>query len=419
MHARLLLLALCAAVCLGQDSGLPPEVLLLSQIKVKMAETLRTQPNYTCVQQIERSRRRVPKHRYELLDHLRLEVALVDGKELFAWPGSKKFEDTELHEMVTGGAIGNGNFALHARAVFLSSAPLFTFRGEETTAGRKAYRFDYKVSLPMSGYHIRVNGSEAVVAYHGSFWADLDTLDVMRLEVVAEDIPPALGLEAAHDVMDYARAKIGGSDFLLPSASELSMTDLAGNESRNHTQFVSCRQYTGESVLSFGEPEAENTVQGSVEPATGGDLPGELYAEIQLESEIDSATSMVGDPVTAVLQRPVRSKGRMLLPQGATLSGRIIRLQKIGDECVLDVHFTEAQAKGWRWNLFAHIAEISLPSFSFSTPDRFDRNIEPKPKPEVGTMYMRGGRIHLTRGVRILLRTEDMAAVRESHSAPL
>ena len=55
MHARLLLLALCAAVCRGQDTGLPPDILLLSRIKVKMAETLRTQPNYTCVQRIERS----------------------------------------------------------------------------------------------------------------------------------------------------------------------------------------------------------------------------------------------------------------------------------------------------------------------------------------------------------------------------
>src|SRR4051794_5160033 len=115
MHARLLLLALCAEVCPGQDTGLRPDVLLLSRIKIKMAETLRTQPNYTCLQRIERSQRRLPKHRYELLDNLRLEVALVEGKELFAWPGSKKFEDTELHQMVTGGAIGNGNFALHAR----------------------------------------------------------------------------------------------------------------------------------------------------------------------------------------------------------------------------------------------------------------------------------------------------------------
>jgi len=417
MHARLLLLALCAEVCPGQDTGLRPDVLLLSRIKVKMAETLRTQPNYTCLQRIERSQRRLPKHRYELLDNLRLEVALVDGKELFAWPGSKKFEDTELHQMVTGGAIGNGNFALHARAVFLSSAPIFSFRGEEDMGGRRAVRFDYKVSLPTSGYHIRVNGSEAVVAYHGSFWADPDTLDVLRLEVVAEDIPPTLGLQSATDVMDYARAQIGASDFLLPAASELSMTDLSGNESRNRTRFASCRQYTGESVLSFAEPQEEADSAGRAERAAALDVPGELYVEVRLESEIDWGKSMVGDEVTAVLERPLRRKGRLVLPGGATLSGRIVRLQKLGEECVLDVRFTEAHSKELRWNLFAHIAEIRVLNFAFA-PDRLERSFVPKRKPEVGTMYIRG-RVHLPRGARIVLRTEDTAADRESHSAPL
>ena len=53
--------------------------------------------------------------------------------------------------------------------VFLSSAPVFSFRGEENMGGRKAVRFDYKVSLPTSGYHIRVNGSEvlSVKVIHG------------------------------------------------------------------------------------------------------------------------------------------------------------------------------------------------------------------------------------------------------------
>jgi len=417
MHARLLLLALCAAACRGQDAGLPRDILLLSRIKVKMAETLRTQPNYTCVQRIERSQRRLPKHRYELLDNLRLEVALVDGKELFAWPGSKKFEDTELHQMVTGGAIGNGNFALHARAVFLSSAPVFSFRGEEDMGGRKAVRFDYKVSLAASGYHIRVNGSEAVVAYHGSFWADPDTLDVVRLEVVAEDIPPTLGLQSASDVMDYARAQIGASDFLLPAASELSMIDLSGNESRNRTRFASCRQYTGESVLSFAEPQAQDLPAGLVQESAVLDVPGELYAEIRLETEIDSGKSMVGDEVTAVLERPLRRKGRLVLPGGATMAGRIVRLQRLGEEWVFDVHFTEAHSKELRWILFAHIAEIRVPNFAFA-PDLLERSFVPQRKPEVGTMYIRG-RVHLPRGARIVLRTEDTAADRESHSAPL
>ena len=42
------------------------------------------------------------------------------------------------------------------------------------------------------GYRLRVNDREAVVGFHGSFYADPVTLDVRRMEVVAEDIPAEL-----------------------------------------------------------------------------------------------------------------------------------------------------------------------------------------------------------------------------------
>jgi hypothetical protein len=109
----------------AQSSQLAPEVATLSKIKRRMVETLARQPNYTCIQQVERSHRRLPRGKYELLDLVRIEVALVEGKEMFAWPGSRKFEDMDLGTMVTGGAIGTGNFATHARAVFQTSFRVF------------------------------------------------------------------------------------------------------------------------------------------------------------------------------------------------------------------------------------------------------------------------------------------------------
>ena len=74
------------AIDLGAQE-LSPEVLLLARIKVKMAENLKGLPNYTCLQTIERSTRDAGNRRYRPLDTVRVEVALVDGKELFAWPG--------------------------------------------------------------------------------------------------------------------------------------------------------------------------------------------------------------------------------------------------------------------------------------------------------------------------------------------
>ena len=71
-------------------------------------------------------------------DTLRLEVALVDGKEMFAWPGSKQFEDRDLSDLVATGMFGNGNFAIYARILFLSNVAVFEDRGETQLGGRPA-----------------------------------------------------------------------------------------------------------------------------------------------------------------------------------------------------------------------------------------------------------------------------------------
>src|SRR5260221_8054694 len=120
---------LVAGLLAGQ--GLAPEVLLLARIRTHMQGVLEKQPNYTCSETIERSRRRNVRKRFELVDALHLEVAVVEGKELFAWPGEREFKDRDLREIAPGGAIGNGSFAMHARAVFLSNSATITYKGTE------------------------------------------------------------------------------------------------------------------------------------------------------------------------------------------------------------------------------------------------------------------------------------------------
>ena len=181
-----------------------------------------------------------------------MEVALVDGKEMFAWPGSRKFEQTDLRSMVTTGTFGNGNFALHARAIFISPSPTFEYRGEWQLDGRTSLRRDYRVPLFLSGYQIRVAEKEATVGYHGSFYADPETLDVRHIQVIADDISVELGLAETTDTMDYGRLPIGDAEFLLPVSSQLTWRCVSG--SRNDVRLHTCRQFTGESVLSFGDP---------------------------------------------------------------------------------------------------------------------------------------------------------------------
>ena len=156
-----------------------------------MADVLLRQPDYTCTETVERTRQAAGS-RSRIEDTLRLEVALVDGKEMFAWPGSKQFEDRDLSELVSTGMFGDGNFATYARILFLTNLAVFDERGQAQLNGRPSWRYDFRVSRSAGGSRLRVDGREAVVGFHGSFYADPMTLDVRRIEVEVEDIPAAL-----------------------------------------------------------------------------------------------------------------------------------------------------------------------------------------------------------------------------------
>jgi hypothetical protein len=338
---------------------LKPESILLARIRVVMAENLQRLPNYTCLQTIERARRPAPTRKFQLMDTLRLEVALVGGKELFSWPGAGQFEERELRDFV-GGTSGNGSFGLHARAVFLSNVPRFTWVGERERNGRKTVRFDYEVPLLLSGFQLRVGDRAAVVGYRGSFWADAATLDLVRLEVHAVDIPPHLGLQAAGDSMEYARVPIGEGDFLLPESSELSMLSLDGSENVNRTRFSACRQYTGESVIRFDEaPETSPVSAAPPPPAAPIELPEGVTLDAELEAPLRIDRAMIGDRIAARLRLPAKLKGEVLLSKGARVHGRIVRLERWrgGDYYLLGIRLESVESGGRRGPVHAEMVD--------------------------------------------------------------
>ena len=106
-------LLLCLSTASDAQEEVAPE--RIERIKAKMADNLRRLPNYTCTETIERFMRGPRSRIFAPLDTLRLEVALVDGNELFARAGAGKVEEKDIWEIVgDGAAIGNGDFALLA-----------------------------------------------------------------------------------------------------------------------------------------------------------------------------------------------------------------------------------------------------------------------------------------------------------------
>jgi hypothetical protein len=304
---------------------LTPETILLGRTRYHMVETLRRIPNYTCLETIERSVRQPRSKRATLVDALRLEVAVVDGRELFSWPGERQFKERDLRELAPGGALGNGNFALHAKSVFGGTYVRFTFLGKEQREGREVARFEYTVPQQFSGYQIRVGDASAVVPYHGQVVVDANTLDVIDLEVIADDLPAHLKLQRATDFMHYSRQRIGEADHLLPVSSEMTMVGLDGAESRNKVTFSGCRQYSGESVVRFDDPEptAEAAPAAPVVPRVATELPGDLLIEASLDETFAMDKAATGDLLALTVQRDARHRKVTMIPKGARIRARV------------------------------------------------------------------------------------------------
>ncbi len=391
-----------AVLCLRAQTPLPPDLDALAKIRTRMMFNLSHQPNYTCIETIERSSRPKQSAKLRVVDTLRLEVALVDGRELFAWPGSKRFEDSDVTQFVTTGVIGNGNFGTHAHALFGTRSATFHYVGEEEFQGKKAIRFNYNVPQMLSGYRIRVASANAIVGYHGAFYANPSTFDMERIEVIADNIPAALMLASTVDKIDYAVARIGEGDFLLPSQSELSMVGSAGGEERNHVQFSACRQFTGESVVTFDETATKPDA--APIPVREFDLPEGLDVTLITTQEIDLRSAAVGDPVPVRVNYDVKQKGRLLVPKGATATGRITRLEKYDNYSILGIEFPEIEAPGilarMKGNLVS-AAGVKAPTFPRGTSGR---GRTPRSAGE-GIVWMTPGQLHLARGCIMFWRT--------------
>jgi hypothetical protein len=380
----------CVASVSVAAQDLPPETVQLAHIRSHMVAQLGRQPDYTCLEIVERSRRGGGQKSFQRLDTVRLEVAMVDQQEMFGWPGAKKFESTDLREMVKSGAIGSGNFSSFASAIFEGNGAVFVYQGVEG----EFVRYDYHVSLLNSGYSIRHGAHAATVAFHGSIYANPQTLDVQRIEVQAEDIPQELRLSATRTRMEYARVKIGDADFLLPAESEMTLTNLEGEQYRNSVRLTACRQFTGESMLTFDDVAAESAPKASPKPSVEEvTLPADLVLELKLTGEIDTKTAAVGDPVGALLTSDVKRKGQLLVAKGAKASGRITHLNKRADYTELGFEFDEVESGAAHAHFKGAIDSIPQGWFLATTGNQSFTAIRRMPSGETFVLVRSGVRI--------------------------
>ena len=329
---RLYFILAAGALLRAQTAPLSDDVLLLGRIRRHALGSLATIPSYTCLETIDRETRVSARQPFKPLDVVQLEVAEFGARELFAWPGQTNFEDKDGQIL---GLSSHGEFYAHLHTVMAGSS-VIRYAGKENCEGSPCVRYDFQVAQPFTGWTLTSAGGRSMVAESGSFWADLETANVFRLVVTAEDIPVELGMRSAELDIHYGSTNLingrpspkgsffsESQPFQLPQSFSLHTALYSGQESLNTVSFTHCREYQAESkVVAEAAPEIGPEPQ--LQELT---LPARLNIELRLTTPVRSGVNHVGDRIEAVVDREVRNKGGLLLPRGAEVVGRVRRME--------------------------------------------------------------------------------------------
>jgi len=341
---------------LGASGSVPaqdlaPETLLLARFKEHLTDRLAHLPEYTCIENIDRYHRS-PPGKLGPLDRVQVEVLYSGADEWYGWPGAHTLAEKDPIQFIAGGMIGNGLFALFQNDL-LNFATTYTYRGEEALepGGPPLAKYDFRLPRLMSGQQITLPVGKGRVGLKGSVWIESHTLDLLRLTVEADEIPTYLPLAEMSARIDYAHTRIGASDILLAQNADLHMQEILGEENYDRFEFTHCSQFHAESAVRFAEAADERAAPADVRrpapPAPPEEkIPALLAVTIQLDTPL-SATDIVGKALMAHTAGNVRYKGKIAIPDGSRVRGRLRRLQRQDDtHFAVGLEFSEIEVGG-------------------------------------------------------------------------
>ncbi|HUA58056.1 MAG TPA: polymer-forming cytoskeletal protein [Verrucomicrobiae bacterium] len=416
MFARSAILA--AAILLAPLAVIPqdlaPEVLLLSRIKRHLREELAHVPNYTCLETISRFHRdpKSPPSPTGLtsLGTVQLEIVYTNGREWYGSPGARNLSVDNPVAFIGGGMIGTGAFAITMHNIV--EGGIFTYRGTELLDGLEAVKYDFRIASLFKPLQISVRGGLGATGEEGSIWVDPQSLDLLRVDSRAVEIPPYLAVEAATESVRYARTRIGGEDALLAQAADSHMLDDDGVENYNRTEFTHCHAYAASSAITFGSTAPENTAAPPAAPSLGQAVPPLLEVTILLTTPVSDKDSM-GSIIQGKITGDVIHKGKVVLPDGSVVQGRIRALDRHPDlgAYTVGLEFTDVEVRGESLPFYADLLRLDKdPRIERELlQQRPSRDLTAQPElPGVASFLVKGENFTLPAGFRTVWRTRAL-----------
>jgi hypothetical protein len=163
---------------------------------------------------------------------------------------------TEMPYEALGGASSTGEFGSILREVFdPDSRADYQWERWTTLRGKRSHVYSYRIRQVNSKWRLSFERrDEIIVGYSGQIFIERDSGAILRITLIAEDIPPAFPIRQAGTVLDYDYTKIGEQDFLLPLRAVVRMR----NEkllTKNEVEFRLYRKFGADVAITFETPE--------------------------------------------------------------------------------------------------------------------------------------------------------------------
>jgi hypothetical protein len=325
MGHHLALITLIAAPILAAQEEDPAEV--LTRTRDKVLAMVGRNSRYRCTETIERkyfsranlaearscdqiegerARGRV-KLRMERVDRIRFEASVPAGSEVFSWT-SVAPRWIRLTDIVESGPISTGSMGPFLEGIFRNPSPRFQLLGRNGSE----IEYGFEVALEMSRSLIRGGSTWQPEAYEGKFTIDASRLELRKLSIRAQTVPPESHACAWKADLGFSASAYEDPHLLLPDRNTLRFVQLDGEESENAISFSGCEAYR-----DVEQPEPVKLSE-PLEP--GIEFP------LVLDVPLDLRTAAAGDRITARVPKAVTTRS-VRIPKGAEVEGRILRFQ--------------------------------------------------------------------------------------------
>lgn len=268
-------------------------------------------------------------------DIVRVDVASGVPNDVYSWVGENHYvaalrgiqlpDDRDSRQLVLPGAATTGGLSGLAAVVFSGQDDAdFSYIGDQNQRGRLLAEFGFNVPPQSSHLRFLLPSEQITTGYDGRFLVDAESGKLTQLIVRTALLPAHTGMCEVTQSLDYGTVTLGDEGVLLPVLVTARFTRPDGTELENRMTYSNFRRVssatTAGDVLASAEPIA---------PPHAG-LPSGIRFTIALSQAVDTATAEFGDRIQAVLINDMVDKsGTVLVPAGAVVNGRVIKLVRV------------------------------------------------------------------------------------------